>query len=191
MKDSRLGFHSESENYRFFPEKLEARITFLKTMLENPLPELPAEVQTISGQWFQADQYKWRMEDTGRSLKIYAVFAASHRVDQLFAAIQGRPETPPIVIGVTKNNEPILHPADSEMKASPDGDGWKVEFSIPWEKIQFRNGTFRIALTRFFVRLNATEFSSYPDVPVSADTLFRLGIGYHRPQYMLTFRRNV
>ena len=68
--------------------------------------------------------------------------------------------------------------------------GWKVEFTIPWDKIHFCNGTFRLALTRFLVRKNTCEFSSCPEVPVTDDTLFRLGIGYHRLQYMLTFRRS-
>ena len=191
LKDSRLGFHSESENYRFFPEKLEARITFLKEMMEHPLPELPVDkVHTINDQWFQADQYKWRLENTDNSLKIHAVFANTYRIDQLFVAIQGRPETAPIVIGVTKNNDPILTPENTEMNAVLDGDGWKVEFTIPWDKIHFCNGTFRLALTRFLVRKNTCEFSSCPEVPVTDDTLFRLGIGYHRPQYMLTFRRS-
>ena len=75
------------------------------------------------------------------------------------------------------------------MIAETDGDGWKVTFSIPWDDIQFCNGTFRLALTRLFVRLNVFEFASCPEVPVPDDILFRLGVGYHRPQYMLTFKR--
>lgn len=187
FKDPRLGFHSEAENYKFFPAKLDARIAFLKKMLEHPLPELPAEVHVISGRWYQADRYSWHLEDTGEALKIYAVFSCRYRVDQLFAALQGRPETPPLVIGITKDNEPVLFPDGSTMESRLDGDGWKAEFSIPWERINFCSSTFRLALVRLFVRQNDCEYAPYPDVPDGA--VFRLGIGYHLPQFMMTFQR--
>ena len=187
LKDSRLGFHSEAENYKFFPEKLEARIVFLKEMLANPLPELPSEIHDISGQLYQADQYRWRMEDTGRTLKIHVVVSDSYQVDQMFAAVQGRPETPPLVVGVTKNNKPIGSADCTAMNAADHGDHWEAEFGIPWENIELCNGTFRFALVRLFIRRTACEFSPYPNDPGGA--VFRLRIGYHLPQYMMTFRK--
>jgi hypothetical protein len=39
-RDSRLGFHSEAEGYKYFPEKLRWRIEELKKVLENDVPEL-------------------------------------------------------------------------------------------------------------------------------------------------------
>ncbi|MDD4871887.1 MAG: hypothetical protein PHR77_15120, partial [Kiritimatiellae bacterium] len=39
-KDSRLGFHSEAEGYKYFPEKIRWRIQQLKDVLANDLPEL-------------------------------------------------------------------------------------------------------------------------------------------------------
>ena len=73
------------------------------------------------------------------------------------------------------------------MESRLDGDGWKAEFSIPWERINFCNSTFRLALVRLFVRQNDCEYAPYPDVPDGA--VFRLGIGYHLPQFMMTFQR--
>jgi hypothetical protein len=37
-KDSRIGYHSEAEGYLFFPEKLTARITLLKQLLDEDFP---------------------------------------------------------------------------------------------------------------------------------------------------------
>ena len=187
LKDSRLGFHSEAENYKFFPEKLEARIAFLKEMLANPLPELPAEIHEISGQWFQADRYRWQIEDTGRTVKIHVAVSNSYRVDQMFAAVQGRPETPPVVVGVTKNNEPIGSADGASVKAVNHGDHWEAEIEIPWKNIELCNGTFRFALVRLFIRRTACEYAPYPNDPGKA--VSRLRIGYHLPQYMMTFRR--
>ena len=39
-KDSRLGFHSEAEGYKYFPAKIRWRMTQLKHVLENDVPEL-------------------------------------------------------------------------------------------------------------------------------------------------------
>ena len=186
LKDSRLGFHSEAENYKFFPEKLEARIAFLKEMLAAPLPERPAMIHDISNQWFQADQYKWQMGNTGWSVKIHVVVSNIYRVDQMFAAIQGRPETPPVVIGITKNNDLICSADGTSIKAVDHGDHWEAEFEIPWKNILLCNGTFRFALVRLFIRQNICEYAPYPNDPGGA--VFRLRIGYHLPQYMMVFK---
>ena len=39
-KDSRLGFHSEAEGYKYFPEKLRWRMQQLKNLLANDMPEM-------------------------------------------------------------------------------------------------------------------------------------------------------
>jgi hypothetical protein len=39
-KDSRLGFHSEAEGYKYFPEKLRWRMQQLKNILANDIPEI-------------------------------------------------------------------------------------------------------------------------------------------------------
>ena len=187
LKDSRLGFHSEAENYKFFPEKPEARIAFLKEMLANPLPELPAEIHDFSNQWHSADRYRWQMEDTGQTMKIHVVVSNSYRVDQMFAAVQGRSETPPVVIGITKNNEPIGSADGASVKAENHGNHWEAEIEIPWKNIKLCHGTFRFGLVRLFIRENTCEYAPYPNDP--GEAVFRLRIGYHLPQYLMTFRR--
>lgn len=39
-RDSRLGFHSEAEGYKYFPEKIQWRMRQLKSVLANDVPEL-------------------------------------------------------------------------------------------------------------------------------------------------------
>ena len=39
-KDSRLGFHSEAEGYKYFPEKIRWRMEQLKSLLKNDIPEM-------------------------------------------------------------------------------------------------------------------------------------------------------
>lgn len=44
-KDTRLGYHSEAEGYKFFPEKLSDRIQKLHTLLETEFCEVEARIQ--------------------------------------------------------------------------------------------------------------------------------------------------
>jgi hypothetical protein len=43
-KDDRLGFHSEAEGYKFFPEKLRARIDSLQKLLKEEFPEVEKRI---------------------------------------------------------------------------------------------------------------------------------------------------
>ena len=43
-KDNRLGYHSEAEGFKFFPEKLENRIEQLENLLETEFPEVEARL---------------------------------------------------------------------------------------------------------------------------------------------------
>lgn len=44
-KDSRLGFHSEAEGYKYFPAKIRWRIEQLKSVLANDVPEVKKAIQ--------------------------------------------------------------------------------------------------------------------------------------------------
>lgn len=44
-KDSRLGYHSEAEGYKFFPEKMHSRIASLEALLATEFPEIAARIE--------------------------------------------------------------------------------------------------------------------------------------------------
>ena len=186
-KDSRLGFHSEAENYRFFPEKLAARIQFLEEMLAEPLPEIEQNVQPILPEWHNAKGFSWKIEETEEALRIHTVTRQEYRVDQMFAAIQGRPETFPQVVGITKDGHPILSPRGTSSKAYREGNQWHAEFTVPWGNIHFHKGNFRLAFIRLFVKDSDIEYT--PDPPLPEAVSLRLGIGYHLPSHMYLFHR--
>lgn len=83
--DSRLGFHSEAEGYKYFPAKLDWRIRCLNQLLENdfpaveqrlragkpPFPEKPVKsYRCNSGQWEQADGFSWKADYADGTLRI-------------------------------------------------------------------------------------------------------------------------
>ncbi len=75
--DSRLGFHSEAENYKYYPDKLNWRINQLKELLNSDFPEfqgllqrgeaLPAvpagrQVYSCGDGWIYANNFSWRID---------------------------------------------------------------------------------------------------------------------------------
>ena len=45
-RDSRLGFHSEAEGYKYFPEKIRWRMNQLQNLLDKEMPSLEQEIQS-------------------------------------------------------------------------------------------------------------------------------------------------
>ena len=187
-KDSRLGFHSEAENYRFYPEKLELRARFLEETLSSPVKAVEEEALPIREEaLFESEGFSFRVAENSEGLRLNIHFHQTHRVDQIFCAIQGRAEVPPTVIGVTKENGPIMIPEGASYQAQIKEDGsWEASFMIPWKHISLWKGTFRLSLVRYMVPEDDIEFEHYP--PAGEKVHLRLGIGYHLPQYALTFR---
>ena len=185
--DSRLGFHSEVENYRFFPARLATRIRFLEGMLADPLPEVGPASQPICPEWHKTAGFSWKIEESEDALLLHTVTEQEYRIDQMFAAVQGRPETFPQVIGITKEGHPILTPPGAVSRAYREGSRWHAEFSIPWEDIHLYRGGFRLSFIRLLVKQNDVEYESDPPVPEKITC--RLKIGYHSPHHMFVFHR--
>ncbi len=71
-QDTRLGYHSEAENYLFFPEKLKARVSLLNELLEKDFPAFslkavesytgakPSGTAARFGEWQSAGSARWR-----------------------------------------------------------------------------------------------------------------------------------
>lgn len=94
--DPRLGFHSESETYKFYPAKLQWRIHQVETVLESELPAVrrafeacepvfdgPLDLPTYRcGQgWMSGEAFRWRFEHEGDDLVFYAECQAPERRD--------------------------------------------------------------------------------------------------------------
>lgn len=84
--DPRLGYHSEAEVYKYFPEKLKWRTAALQNVLENDLPELEkalaegkspsviledaSDAQYRAGTLYKGDSFSWKAEREESYLKI-------------------------------------------------------------------------------------------------------------------------
>lgn len=75
QRDPRLGYHSEAEVYKYYPEKLRWRISLLETLLKFDFPEMrknlengvtfpevinPFESFCITNKWYSTQNFRWR-----------------------------------------------------------------------------------------------------------------------------------
>ena len=100
--DSRLGYHSEAEGYKFFPEKLEARIERLKIMRSQEFAQVRKNIAEGKAPlpWYQGDKekgYKLTVNDLNRapfaSISEENKFRAAYDKDKLYIELVGKKET--------------------------------------------------------------------------------------------------
>ncbi len=110
--DSRLGFHSEAECYRYFPAKIRWRITQLEALLNSDFPEIrerikagkkPFEAQTLKsyvcncGKIESAGDFSWRADYAEGTLKISLCDGKlpSDEEDAVIIFVETKPFYPP------------------------------------------------------------------------------------------------
>lgn len=69
--DPRLGYHADAESYKYFPEKIEWRINFLKKILKNQMPDLELKIKN-NDSFFP--------EYTGKSEEVKSVYATQSNI---------------------------------------------------------------------------------------------------------------
>ena len=109
--DSRLGFHSEAEGYKFFPNKLKWRIASLKNLLKNdfsaiknriiqaqkPFAKKVLKTYTCnSAKDEQAGTFTWRADYNEGKLKVSANNSSSEDIFRIY--LEPKPFYPPITV---------------------------------------------------------------------------------------------
>lgn len=96
--DSRLGYHSEAEGYKFFPDKLEDRIAYLQALLESEFPMVQERIDAGKAPlryYLGSEENGYRM-NSGEWEKIpesNASFRADYDAENLYLELKGEPET--------------------------------------------------------------------------------------------------
>jgi hypothetical protein len=111
--DSRLGFHSEAEGYKFFPDKLKWRIDQLKNLLKNDFTMIKDKINDKhnpfidkitktyvcnSGKMEKVKDFTWRADYSGEKLKISVCNLSSSDQDDFRIYLEPKAFHPPITI---------------------------------------------------------------------------------------------
>ena len=182
-EDSRLGFHSEAENYKYFPEKLIARAKMLEAELASPTPKtstiLPlANKDAIN----ETESYKWHLEYEKDHLVIDVTFYGKSTSDQTMITLRENSYTSLLVLDLSRKGSFFPNKIGSTFNIIDHGpECWQVIFKVPYSLFTSNPKSFRIAFWR------NRFFDGKPNIvcdPPSSKNRYRLCIGVYYPQHM-------
>lgn len=206
--DSRLGFHSEAEGYKYYPEKLRWRIGLLEALLDNDFSEaykavgkgglkkiLPGNVKKYlcdSGRIEECGTFTWKVVHGEDTLSFELNCRERGEPDQIFIWISGGSTTFPVIVNLYASSGPVCPScAGCAAKISFGDYGWNAEISIPLLKGKMlsrnplRLNIARIAVINGEVRFTFWEGSRNPSGS-------RLNLGLYNPREMgLLFFNNL
>ncbi|MBR2440658.1 MAG: hypothetical protein IKB25_10715 [Lentisphaeria bacterium] len=187
-KDSRIGFHSEAENYKYFPEKLEARALMLKQELISPEPECSTLVPAGDGRTeHKADGFSWHLEYEENDLLIEVDLYGKSDSDQIMVTLRENCYVPLMLLDLSRKGSFFPNFIGSSFKITDiSEDHWHISFRVPYKLFTSDPNCFRIAFGRYRHLNGKTEVSCDP---VNSAAGYRLWLGVYQPQYMYRISR--
>jgi hypothetical protein len=188
-KDSRLGFHSEAENYKYFPEKLLARVKMLEAELASPqAPALTIKPLSNILEKHQAENFTWQLKFEQDYLEIDVTFNGQSTFDQTMITLKENCYTPLLVLDLNRKGSFFPNRIGSTFKIiEHSNDCWQVIFKVPYNLFTSNPKSFRIAFWR------NRFFDGKPNFvcdPVSSKNRYRLWLGSYYPQDMYQINLN-
>ncbi len=182
--DSRLGFHSEAEGYKYFPEKLTWRIGTLELLLRedfpkarnNPLP-VPVDTDEIyncnSDVCEDCEAFTWKASNDDKFLTLELECPNRGNPDQFFIDVMFRESSLMTMFlyksGYTDSNKP-----GCSCHISETSNGWKAEVKIPMEG---NDKTARFSIIRI---KNNKEIAGWGGKPLK----YRVRLSIYNPKEM-------
>jgi hypothetical protein len=197
--DSRLGFHSEAEGYKYFPEKLEWRITMLKNLLAEDFSkaqraiaagklDLPNTETTPayicgSGKFEQCETFRWQADIKNNSLVFKIECEQQGCTDQLFLSICAGDNSYPLLIDLDKSGRMFSGKSVYAAKVTEHPAGWSSEIIIPSATFDCKSQkSVRLNIVRFANLTGNAEFCCWPERKYSV--AYRLNLGMYNPSAM-------
>lgn len=192
--DSRLGFHSEAEGYKYFPKKLQWRIDSLETLLAEDftearkslnagslkLPQL-ANVKKYacgSGKFEQCETFRWKASCSTTALIFDVECDNKGTPDQIFLTLLNTTTNSPIIIDVNRTSGLVSDSTiGSIASVSDSATGWKNRINVPFSVFKSKpENILSLSIIRYAgidgkVKTYAWEGTSFDK--------YRLGMGFY------------
>ena len=205
--DPRLGYHSEAEVYKYFPEKLRWRSETLRQLLADDFPALrkalaegktPSEVLEEKpafqcGVLYEADGFKWQADIDRSNLKV-TVFADQLKEevleDQVMILVGDRLAAyrpwNTIANFIPREFISDLHRSCAKGSIEKCDSVWKVEIFLPLALL-FDGDCCRIGVERQWLNTKGERFfRHFPEGEYDHDV--RLQFGAYTPDMMVTLK---
>ena len=188
-KDSRIGFHSEAENYKYFPEKLLARAAMLEQELTTPAPECSTLIHAGDGRGeHKTDTFTWSLEYGEKELLIHVSLYGKSDSDQLMVTLRENSCTKLLLLDVNRRGSFFPNIMGSTFKITEVNENlWQVSFRVPYTLFTSDPHSFRIAFGR---NLHCNGHVTKDCSPALSAADYRLCLGIYQPQYMFRIKTN-
>ena len=146
-EDSRLGFHSEAETYKYHPEKINRSIALLEGLLRDDFPRAEREIQNhafvgkAAGResyrvgtdgLVECETFSWSAEFKDNVLGFSIRLGGEDPVlDELFLGLDDSGLSFPCLAHVASSGMKYVVPRGADCDVSSTPDGWKVVLRIP------------------------------------------------------------
>lgn len=155
-KDPRLGFHSEAETYKYFPERLEVRAQMLEEELRSPLPFVKLPVLQDPLAPHKAENFTWQMKVEGEDLVFNIHLEGIFQLDQFFVTLRQDTTDFGVCCELNGQNRFLANRPGPTHEFRKGEKSWDAVFKLPMKLFRHKEGLFRLSLTRF-ARLNSTS----------------------------------
>lgn len=182
-KDSRIGFHSEAENYKYFPEKLEARAIMLEQELAAPAQPCTTLVSAGDGTGeHKAETFTWSLEHGPNDLLIRVTLHGKSDSDQIMITLRENSYTRQLLLDLNRKGSFFPNIAGSTFEITEESaECWHIRFRVPYHLFTSDPASFRIAFGR---NLHSGGQMTQDCAPPRSAADYRLWLGIYQPQYM-------
>jgi len=200
--DSRLGFHSEAEGYKYFPEKLRWRVNLLKELLRDDFPQARTATATGkldlpdagtapiamcgSGKYEQCETFRWIADQDQKSLliEIQSQLLTNPAPDSenIFLTISRNSISFPLSLEIIQRKLFISSKEGCSCDLSEQGDEWSAKIAIPLAVFEYSKKPLNISLIRLVSNRDSSKYFVWGGDIGPAKYRGKLGI-YH-PAFM-------
>lgn len=200
--DSRLGFHSEAEGYKYFPEKLQWRVNLLKEMLRDdfPLARTAIAVGKLvlpdtgtapvaicgSGKYEQCETFQWKADQDRKSLliEIQSKILTNPPPDSenIFLTISRNSISFPLSLEIIQRKLFISSKEGCSCDLSEQGDEWTAKIAIPHALLDHSNEPLNISLIRLVTNRDSIQYLGWGGD--MGPQKYRLKLGIYNPAFM-------
>ena len=194
--DSRLGFHSEAEGYKYFPKKLQWRIKSLETLLAKdfskarkslnagelklPQRENVKKYACDSVKFEQCETFRWKASCSTSALNFdIECDNKGASEEQIFLTLLNATVSFPIIIDVNRISGIASYSASGCLATVSDSsDGWKVKITVPFSVFRGKPGNvLSLSIIRYACIDGKTTIYAWEGASFAK---YRLGIGFYK-----------
>ena len=200
--DSRLGFHSEAEGYKYFPAKLQWRINLLKNLLEKDFPQAVKaiadkrlELQAIadtpvyicdSGKFEQCETFRWKADKDNQALyfeiECKNISNPAPDAETFFLTLSRNNISHPLFIEIIQPDIFFSNRNGCSCSIAQQHDGWCAKIVIPYAILGDSKKSLKISLIRGITSGDLTQyFVCGKNIGAGRE---RLNLGIYNPQAM-------